>query len=260
MNTGNKRDKTGIRKNKLHLLLKISLWGLFMKQEIDLKELWDIIKNHWLLFIALPLAAALITGALNFFVLKPVYQASSTLIAGKKAFSTGELATELLEDNVLEANRLLAKTYGEIAKSRTVAEQVIAELGLGLTPEQLCKKIHVNQVDDTEILMITVEDHNPQTAANIANATVQKFAAAVIEIKKIDSVSIVDRAVPPQTPVKPRKTMNILIAVLGGIAASLGLCVLLDNLNNTIKSSKEAEELLALPVLGIIFDYQHNED
>lgn len=229
-----------------------------MKQEIDLNEIWEIIKKRWLLFIALPLFAALITGWINYYVLKPVYEASSTLIAGKKAVNTGEQATQLLEDNVLEANRLLAKTYGEIAKSRTVTEQVKAELGLKLTPEQLKQKITIKQVEDTEILMITVLDTNPKLAAKIANVTVQKFAAAVITIKKIDSVSIIDRAVPSRTPVKPKKMINILLALAGGIFAALGLSIFLENLDTTIKNKTEAEELLNLPLLGIIFDYQHN--
>jgi capsular polysaccharide biosynthesis protein len=44
------------------------------------------------------------------------------------------------------------------------------------------------------------------------------------------------------------------------LAAAFGLCFLLEYLDNTIESSKEAEELLGLPVLGVIFDYQYNED
>lgn len=230
-----------------------------MGQEIELKEIWGIIQKHWLLLVCLPLLAALISGGISFYVLKPVYQSSTTLIVGKKVSALeGESARQFLD--VLQAGRMLAKTYGEIAKSRTVREQVIAELGLRLTAEQLNTKINVNQVEDTEILEITVTDQDPQLAANIANVTVQKFAAAVIEIKKIDSVSIIDKAVAPTVPIKPKKTLNILIALVVGLLAAFGLSCGMEYLNNTVKTNKEAEALLGLSVLGVILDYQYDKE
>lgn len=232
-----------------------------MEAEIDLRQLWVIIKKRWLLLVTLPLLAALISGVISFYILKPVYQSSTTLIVGKKANDMEEQsATLLLENNVLAANRQLAKTYGEIAKSRTVREQVITELGLGLTAEQLHSQINVSQVEDTEILELTVTDTDPQLAADIANVTVQKFFAAVIEIKKIDSVSIIDKAVAPTCPVKPNKLINIVIAFMVGLMAAFGSSILLEYLDNTIKSSQEAEELLGLSVLGVILDYQYDEN
>jgi len=229
-----------------------------MEQEIDLRQIWKIIKKRWLLLVTIPLLAALISGGISFYVLKPVYQSSTTLIVGKKA--TDLEARQLLENNVLSANRQLAKTYGEIAKSRTVREQVIAELNLGLTSDELNSKISVSQVKDTEILEITVTDRDPELAADIANITAQKVNAAIIEIKQVDSVSLVDKAVASTAPVKPNKILNILIAFIVGLIGAFGLSLLLEYLDNTITSSKEAEELLGLSVLGVILDYQYDED
>lgn len=232
-----------------------------MEQEVDLRQIWEIIKKHWLLLVTLPLLAALVSGGISFYVIKPVYQSSTTLIVGKKAtYLEEQLAKQLLENNVLAANRQLAKTYGEIAKSRTIREQVIAELDLGLTTDQLNSKIDVSQVKDTEILEITVTDTDPELAADIANVTVQKFAAAVMEIKKVDSVSIVDKAVASATPVKPNKILNILMAFIAVLMGAFGLSLLLEYLDNTIKNIKEAEGLLNLSVLGVILDYQYDED
>lgn len=227
-----------------------------MEQEIELAQIWGIIKKRWLFFAILPLLAALISGGISFYILKPIYQASATLIVGK---TTSNLEDPLARQ-LLEANRLLAKTYGEIANSRMVKEQVIAQLSLGLTSDQLNSKISINQVKDSEILQITVTDTDPQLAADIANVTVWKFSTAVVDIKKIDSVSIIDRAVRPTAPIKPNKLMNILIAFSMGLIAALGLSLCLEYLDNTIRNSKEAEELLGLSVLGVIPDDQAIED
>lgn len=223
-----------------------------MEQEIDLRQVWGIVKKRWLIIVAIPIIAALTSGIVSIFVLKPVYQASTTLIVGKKAGEEGVQAVQTLDYNTIQGNVRLAKTYGEIAKSRTVEENVIKELNLSLTPKDLDAKITVNPIADTEVLEISVQDNDPVLAAQIANANAEKFSEAVIEIKKIDSVSIVDTAVAPSAPIKPQKSRNILIAFAAGLIASLGLAFLLEFMDNTIKTTKDVEEILGIPVLGVI--------
>lgn len=225
------------------------------EQEIDLLELWEAIKKRWIIVVVIPLIAALTSGIANFFILDPIYEASTTLIVGKKA-SEEQQASQLLDNSVLQANKQLALTYSEIAKSRTVEENVINKLNLHYTKEELDKKISVESVKNTEILAISVQDKDPQVAALIANTMAEKFSESVINIKKVDSVSIVDKAVPPNQPVKPKKTQNILIALAAGLIVSVGLALLLEFLDNTIKNAKDVEKILGLPVLGEIPVYE----
>lgn len=63
---------------------------------------------------------------------------------------------------------------------------------------------------------------------------------------------IVDPAVVPSEPVKPKKTLIVLIAGLLALFAGVGLTLLLDALNNTFKSTEEIEGKLNIPVLGIL--------
>lgn len=93
-------------------------------------------------------------------------------------------------------------------------------------------------------------------AASIANATSAQFSRSVIEIKKVDSVSVVDSAVAPLNPIKPKKLLNILIAFVVGLMTAVGLAFLLEYLDNTIKDSQDVENVLGLPVLGIIPNYE----
>lgn len=60
----------------------------------------------------------------------------------------------------------------------------------------------------------------------------------------------------PDKPIKPNKLLNILIAFVAGLMASLGLVFLLEYLDNTVKTSSDIEKLLGIPVLGIIPDYK----
>ncbi|MCO5388424.1 MAG: Wzz/FepE/Etk N-terminal domain-containing protein [Desulfosporosinus sp.] len=227
-----------------------------MVEEIELRQYWDVLRKRWMIVVALPLIAALTSGVISFFVIKPVYQSSTTLIVGKKASEPGQDAAKNLENSVLQANQQLAKTYAMIAQSRTVEQNVIKDLNLPLTVEELDSMISINPVKTTEILEIQVTNTNSELAASIANTMAQEFTKAVIEIKKVDSVSIVDTAVIPDKPIKPRKTLNVLIAFVVGLMTSLGLVFLLEYLDNTVKTSSDVEKLLGIPVLGIIPDYE----
>ncbi|RNC29188.1 MAG: putative capsular polysaccharide biosynthesis protein YwqC [Candidatus Dichloromethanomonas elyunquensis] len=228
-----------------------------MEQELDLLQYWEVLKKRWILVVSIPILAGLISGIISFYVLKPVYQASTTLIVGKKTTDNGA-QQQLLDYSVLMANQQLAKTYGAIVKSRTVEENVIRILNLSVKPEVLDNNISVDQVKSTEVLEISILDQNPYLAAQIANAITEEFSQKVIEIKKVDSVSILDKAVPPDKPVKPNKELTIFIAFAVGFMISMGLVFLLEFLDNTLRTQKDVEKILGLPVLGSIPYYKIN--
>ncbi|MHB8073136.1 YveK family protein [Desulfosporosinus fructosivorans] len=227
-----------------------------MEEEIELRQYWEVLRKRWIIVVILPLIAALTSGIISFYVIKPVYQASTTLIVGKKAAESGQAAVQMLDNSVLQANLQLAKTYATIAQSRTVEQNVIEDLDLSLTVGALDSMISINPVKTTEILEIQVLNIDPVLAASIANSMAQEFSKAVIEIKKVDSVSIVDSAVTPDKPVKPNKTLNVLIAFVVGLMASVGVVFLLEYIDNTIKTSDDVEKLLGIPVLGVIPHYE----
>ncbi|MCB8817608.1 YveK family protein [Desulfosporosinus shakirovi] len=227
-----------------------------MEEEIELRQYWEMLKKRWIIVLVLPLIAALTSGVISFFIIKPVYQASTTLIVGKKASEAGQAAVQMLDNSVLQANQQLAKTYATIAQSRTVEESVINHLDLTMNVAELDKLITISPVKTTEILEIQVMNTNPELATDIANSMASEFAKAVIEIKKVDSVSIVDTAVLPTDPVKPNKKLNILIAYVVGLMAAFGLVFLLEYLDNTIKTSSDVETILGIPVLGVIPSFE----
>ena len=227
-----------------------------MEAEKELRQYWEVLRKRWVIVIILPIIAALTSGVISYYLIKPVYQASTTLIVGKKAVESGQDATQMLDNTVLQGNIQLAKTYATIAKSRTVEQNVIKNLNLSLTVEELDSLILINPVKTTEILEVQVSNTNPELAASIADNMAQQFSEAVIEIKKVDSVSIIDKAVVPSTPVKPNKMLNVLIAFVVGLMASVGLVFLLEFLDNTIKTSSDVDKHLGLPILGVIPNYQ----
>lgn len=63
---------------------------------------------------------------------------------------------------------------------------------------------------------------------------------------------VVDQAVVPNEPVKPKKSLIVAIAGLLALFVGAGLTLLLEALNNTFKSTEQVEGKLNLPVMGIL--------
>jgi polysaccharide biosynthesis transport protein len=69
---------------------------------------------------------------------------------------------------------------------------------------------------------------------------------------QMSNVRVLDRAEPPDRPVKPRSVRNLALAVLLGLAGGVGLAFLLETLDTSISTREQIEERLGLPFLGII--------
>lgn len=225
-----------------------------MDEELDLRQYWKVIKKRWAIVVFLPIIAALTSGILSYYVLQPIYQASTTLLVGMAPNGGAAKQTGQLNYSNLQADQQLALTFQTIATSRTVEQEVIDTLNLPVKPGEL--DVAVSNVTNTGILKIDVEDPNPSLATQIANTLSGKFVQEVNKIEKVDNIGIVDKAVVPVQPVKPRKTLNIIIAFVVGLMVALGIAFLLEYLDNTIKDTEDIKNSLELPVLGVIPRYE----
>jgi capsular polysaccharide biosynthesis protein len=157
-----------------------------------------------------------------------------------------------IQYNELLLNQKLVSTYGELIKTRAVAEEVIKNLNLDLSYEQYKEKVSVSLVKDTELIQIIVKDTDPNTAVIIADETANVFMEKVQEIMKVDNVHVIDKAEIPSGPVSPNALLNIAIAGVLGLMVAVFLAFLLEFLDNTIKTPEDVEKYLNLPVLGSI--------
>ena len=221
-----------------------------MEQEIEIREIMAIIAKRWWLLLLLLVLAVTTSAIVSFFVLTPVYEASTTLLVGKPT----EGAQIILPD--IQLNRQLVRTYAEIAKSSIVANDIITQLNLSLTTGQLKEKIEVRQVGDTEIISISVRDESPEHAVFLANGVARVFMDHVAQIMKTDNVSIIDPAGVPTSPVSPRKLLNVAVAAVLSLMVGFFLVFFLEYLDNSIKSPLDVERYLEMPLLGTIPVYE----
>ncbi|MGL6106241.1 YveK family protein [Romboutsia sp.] len=215
---------------------------------IDLMEYFAIIKKRFWIIALMTIIASVVSGVISFFVLKPIYEAKTTLIVNTEKTQDSQLVT----GDQFMVTQKLAVTYGEIIKSRTVLQSVIRNLSLDETYEELISKISVSAVKDTQIISIIIHDTNPNKARDIANQIPTVFTSEVKRITNANKVEVIDRAITPEVPVKPNKTMNVAISAVLGVMLGLFIVFLLEYLDNKIKTLQDIEKHLGLPILGVI--------
>ncbi|WP_027623946.1 YveK family protein [Clostridium lundense] len=221
-----------------------------MEQEVtlDLKDFFHILMKRIKLIGIITLSCTVISALLSFFVIKPTYEAKTSIIIGKL-----QNAKEQLNNNDVMMYQNLIKTYAEIAKSDRVADSALAKLDGKYTRQKLQKMITVTPQQGTQILIIKVENESGEEAAKVMKAISKSFLdECKIVYPTGGNISVIDDAKVPEKPVKPNKTLNVAIAFFIGLMASVGLAFILEYMDNTIKTEDDVEKYLGLPVVGII--------
>ena len=225
-------------------------------EELDLKELFNIFWERKLEIVVILLISIVIGAVYSFLIVEPKYTSYTTVLltqgTGKEQNETSSSITQ--SDLTLNSN--LVATYRDIITSRAVLQEVISNLNIqGLTEENLKKSITVNQKSATEILEIKVTNANPNYAEIIANKTTEVFSKKVGEIFKINNVYIVDKAEASQTPSNINHTKDIVIFMFVGIVIACGYVLLVNMIDNTVKTETDIEKITGLKVLASIPNY-----
>lgn len=219
-----------------------------MEETIDLREYFGIIKKRFWIIALITTIAIVVSGAISFFVLTPVYEAKSTLIVNTEKNEE----TEMITGDQFSVSQKLTVTYGEIIKSRSVLDDVIKNLKLDDEYEELVKNVTVSPVKDTQIISISVQDTNKEKARDIANEIPKVFKKEAKRITKANDIQVIDKAILPQSPIKPNKMMNITIAAALGAMIGLFVVFLIEYLDNKLKTPQDIEKHLGLSVLGVV--------
>jgi uncharacterized protein involved in exopolysaccharide biosynthesis len=117
------------------------------------------------------------------------------------------------------------------------------------------QKLDVTKMNSNAILYnsLKIEVDNKRKLMNtLAEKQNETLVSSRLGGLKTRGISIVDKAEIPKAPVSPRKKMNLLLALILGLSGGVGLCFLLDYLDNTVKGPEEVEKMTGLPSLGVV--------
>lgn len=222
---------------------------------IDLGQVFHMLWRNLYLLIVSALAGAFLLYLITDQLIPKRFQSTTSIYVINRADS--ELTVTYYD---LQTGSQLTKDYGEIIKSRTVMNQVIADLDLsenypdmrGITAERLNSMVSVVTDQETRVVSLTVTDTNPARAQDIANAVRKAAADLIYQVMDIKSVNVVDEANLANHPVSPSKSRNTLIGGLLGLILAAACLIIQDISDDTIRNAEDVEKFLHLSVLGVI--------
>jgi len=190
---------------------------------------------------------------------------------------SGQLATlnldlSRLKEKYREAHPEVQKIQAQIDQIRRARDERASQIVSGLEAElsQLQKR-------ETEIRN-AIENQKAQAASqsrkgaeldalkkeaesskNLYEVLLQKLNETDIAASiRSNNVTVVERASPPRTPIRPEKKKIAALALLVGIALGVGLVLVRDYLDNTIKDPEEIERYLHVDLLAAVPKYDES--
>ena len=222
------------------------------EQVISISEIFEAIKRRWIIIVAITLTATIISGIISFFVIDPVYEASTKVFVGKE--ENDNAAYNSSEINMYQQ---LLQTYAQAIKTKDLVNRAISGLKYdGLEARNVVESLTVNPISNTQILQIKYQSKDPNEAKDVLKSVTDEFIVTAKELVPNGNVRVIEEVELPQNPVSPNKKMNIAIAFLVGLMVSVGLVFLLEYLDNTYKNKDQLEKELGIPVLGAIPDIE----
>ncbi|MEE1130629.1 MAG: Wzz/FepE/Etk N-terminal domain-containing protein, partial [Caryophanon sp.] len=160
-----------------------------MEETISLQDIFYTLKKRIGLITVTTIAAIIIAAIISFFMLTPMYQATTQILVNQQNTPSQQVTTSEIQTNLQ-----LINTYSEIIKSPAILDIVIAELDLELTASQLSSKIAVSNANNSQIVSVSVQDANHAVATDIVNTVSEVFKEEVTDLMKVDNVNILSPA------------------------------------------------------------------
>lgn len=209
------------------------------------------IKEKIVLIIVVSFVAAMIGWTVSSVFITPKYEASVNMIVNTRT----DLTVNVTNDNISSAKNLV-DTYAIIIKSNTILNQVIENLDLDMSYEEIYNCVNISAINNTQVMKIAAQYKDSAIAAKIVE-TISLIAPDIItEAVEAGSCKVVSQVYIGKEPIFPNTRQNTVISGLIGTLVCVAVIVLRELLNDYIVDDYDIQKKLKLPVLGVIPDME----
>jgi non-specific protein-tyrosine kinase len=227
---------------------------------VDLRDYVRILRKSWASILAFVVIGVGAGVGLTLATTK-VYQADTQLFV---------VSTSTQDPNALNQGntyvQALVQSLTVYANSPSVTRPVVSELKkdpknnipAGYTAQDLADNTTADAPLNKVLINLHVTDTDPLRAATLANALANQYIAVVRANTRSDATgkSTVTMSVPhpaqtPSSPITPNKILNIGLGLVVGLLIGVGVAVLREVLDNTVKGPGDFEEM-GMAVLGLV--------
>ena len=220
---------------------------------MDINDFFKVIRTRWVtVFVT---ATLTILAALVFTLTQtPRYEAATRLFVSTAA---GTSVSDLYSGNRLAQDRVLS--YAQLIMGENLAQRTVDRLNLDMDAATVKEEVTAKVKLNTVLIDVSVVDSSPVRARDIANALSDEFVVMVRELEtpadgaRPDARVVVEqRATVPNRPKSPSKKKNLAAGVLLGGMLGIGLALLRNALDNTVKDRSTLERITGGSVVGVI--------
>ncbi|MDQ1246398.1 MAG: tyrosine-protein kinase, partial [Actinomycetota bacterium] len=220
---------------------------------MNLHDSLKVLRTRWVTVLITTVVTVLLAG-LYTAMKTPLYQASTRLFVSTSA---GQSASDLYQGNRLSQDRVLS--YTELLMGETLAQRTIEKLDLDASASELKANVTAEAKPDTVLIDVDVLDDSPVRARDIANALSDEFVIMVRELEAPDPgarpdarVIVEQRARIPASPSVPNPQRNLLGGLLVGLLLGVGIAIVRDKLDRSVKTREVLEEITKVGLAGSI--------
>ena len=221
--------------------------------EITFKDILNIIKKNMLLIVIVSIILAMVTFIFTSCFVPEEYTSKVKLYVETNADSSQTNYNAL---NSMNYAKSVVPTYIEMLQTTKFYSEVSNTLDDKYTPSQLSQKITFMAIEDTEVFEAVVIDESPTEAKAIADAVAQTAPEILADFNDKANLKVVDDATLPKSPSSPNVAKNVLIAFAAGVVFSLIFAFGQEFFDTKIKYNDEMTEILGIPVLSAVPDFE----
>lgn len=215
--------------------------------EIDLMQIVITLLSNLKYIVVVTLLFGVLGYLGNTMMVTPIYEAGAKMIV-----NTRKDENQNVTNDQINSAKNLVGTYAVIIRSRDVLNQVITDLNLTDTYSQLASSISVKAVNETQVMQITVQHPDRNTAIAVAAKLLEVAPSAILEKVEAGSVKTVEQAYAGMEPVSAGALYHAVLAAMAGFVLVCAVVVIISLTDNTYKSDMDIQRDLGLPVLGVI--------
>lgn len=221
------------------------------EMEIDLLQLWKVLKKNWRLIVLSTVCVSLLVTIYTFFFIPKKYASESTIFLTPKVNENG-----YVDQSSISSNNNLINTYISIIKGDSTLSGVAETVGNDLSVKDIKSTLSVTNDANTQIIRIKSTTTNPQLSKDIVETIVNQFSDEMLQKLNVQNISVIDYAKVNENPVSPSKTKNAVMGAMVGFVISCGYVTLQFLFDKRLRNKSEAENYLGIPVLAEIPWYE----
>ena len=167
--------------------------------------------------------------------------------------------------DVIRVREEIASLKESIQKeSQKVRQAIRAEAELAKAKETtMASELKKKEQESFELSQLRIQydvlSRQADQSKLLYNIVLQRMKETDLTSKdKAQNMRVVDKAVVPMNPIKPRVVLTLFLGVIGGLGVAMGLAFFVNYLDDSIKSQDDVETYLRLPFLGYVPNIKTN--